>query len=315
MMPAMSHTLLFASPDDAAEEWVPLLRAAIPDLAIRVWPDVGDPAAIDFAVVWRPPRDLLTGLPKLKVVFSTGAGVDAILASDALPAGVPLVRMIDEGLTEGMTEYVVLHALAWHRKLRQYQAQQRARVWRQLPETLARDRKVGVMGLGVLGADAARALAALRFDVSGWSRTAKAVPGVRCFHGADELPAFLARSEILVCLLPLTADTRGILDARLFGRMPAGAVLINAARGGHLVEADLLAALDDGWLAGATLDVFGSEPLPVDHPFWDHPAIEVTPHVAAVTHPRTAVRQITTNIRNFIAGRALEGLVDRRRGY
>lgn len=311
----MTYTLLFASADDPAADWVPLLHAAIPDLTIRVWPDVGDPAEIDFALVWRPHPGLLDGLPNLKLVFSLGAGVDAVLTGGALPDHVPLVRMVDDGLTEGMTEYVVLHCLAWHRQAGAYRAQQAERRWHPLRETLARERRVGVMGLGVLGGDAARALAALRFDVSGWSRSPKSIPGVRCFHGAEHLPDFLARCDILVCLLPLTADTQGILNADLFARLPDGAVLINVARGGHLVEADLLAALDSGRLRGATLDVFATEPLPETHPFWAHPAVEVTPHVASITHPRTAVRQIAANIRNHASGKPLAGVVDRRRGY
>lgn len=307
--------LLFYSAHDHAGDWVTELRRQKPGLDVRVWPEVGDPADIDYALVWKPPPGLLAGLPALKVIFSLGAGVDALLQDATLPDR-PLVRMVEPGLTEGMTEYVCLHVLRWHRDAPLFEAQQRAGVWRQIAhQHLARERRVGIMGLGALGADAAAALTALRFDVAGWSRSRKDLPGVTCHAGADGLAAFLARTDILVCLLPLTPQTRDILNADLFARLPTGAVVINAARGQHLVEEDLLAALDSGHLAGATLDVFRTEPLPADHAFWTHPKVTLTPHVAAITQARTAVAQVVDGIERVEGGRPLVNVVDRALGY
>jgi glyoxylate/hydroxypyruvate reductase len=206
----------------------------------------------------------------------------------------------------------VLH---WHRQMEAYRVQQRDRVWRQLPQKLARERRVGFLGLGVLGADAARVLKELRFDVAGWSRSTRDLAGITCFHGASGLSAFLARTEILVCLLPLTDETTAILNWETLAALPKGACVVNVARGGHVDEAEMLAALDSGHIAGASLDVFTEEPLPPDHPFWTHEKVIVTPHVAAVTHARTSVVHIAEQIRRFEAGLPLENLVDRRRGY
>lgn len=308
-------TLLFVSTHEDPAAWTAELRTQLTDVPLRVWPELPDPEAVEYALVWAPPPGLLATLPNLKAVFSVGAGVDALLADPDLP-GVPLVRMVEPGLTEGMTDYVCQQVLHWHRRGPLFARQQREAVWRPvLHQKLARERKVGILGMGTLGSDAARTLAALRFDVAGWSRTPKSVPGVQSFHGSEGLAPFLARTEILVCLLPLTPETDGILDRRLFSALPRGAVVINAARGRHLVEQDLLAALDSGQLAGATLDVFREEPLPHTHPFWSHPKIVVTPHIAAITQPRTAVKQVVEGIRRHRAGQPLEHVVDRDRGY
>lgn len=308
-------TLLFASATDDAADWAAPLKEGMPGLDFRVWPDIGDPADIDYALVWKPEPGLLASLPRLKAIFSLGAGVDALLADPTLPDDVPLVRMVDRGLTEGMTEWVCTHVLAWHRQTAVYREQQAARLWRPLPEKLARERRIGILGMGELGGDAARMLAALRFDVAGWSRTPKEIPGVHCLHGPEGLDALLARSELLVCLLPLTPATEGILNAELFAKLPRGAWLINAARGRHLVEADLLAAIRSGQIAGATLDVFTTEPLPADHPFWSDPRIVISPHVASPTLARSAAARVIEGIRRAEAGEALHHVVDRRRGY
>lgn len=307
--------ILFASSSDDPADWVPTLAAELPEAEIRIHPDVGDPAGIDYALVWKPPPGLLAGLPNLKAILSLGAGVDALLADPTLPDGVPLARLVDPGLTVGMTDYVCWRVLAAHRRAADYRAQQARAEWRQLAETLAPERRVGVMGLGVLGTDAARMLAALRFDVAGWSRSAKSIPGVACVSGEAELTGFLARTEILVCLLPLTPETAGVLDAGLFARLPRGAHVINAGRGGHLVEADLLAALDTGQVSAAALDVFHDEPLPPGHPFWRHPRITVTPHVASFTHARSAAKTVAADIRRIEAGQPPAHPVDRGRGY
>jgi glyoxylate/hydroxypyruvate reductase len=306
--------ILFLSPSDDPAEWLPELQRQLPDREVRVWPDIGDPDDIDYALIWRPPAGVLKRLPNLKVMLSLGAGVDGVLNDPELP-DLPLVRMVEPGLTEGMTEFVVLQVLHWHRQMEAYRVQQRDRVWRQLPQKLARERRVGFLGLGVLGADAARVLKELRFDVAGWSRSTRDLAGITCFHGASGLSAFLARTEILVCLLPLTDETVAILNWETLAALPKGACVVNVARGGHVDEAEMLAALDSGHIAGASLDVFTEEPLPPDHPFWTHEKVIVTPHVAAVTHARTSVVHIAEQIRRFEAGLPLENLVDRRRGY
>lgn len=307
-------SLLFVSESDASAPWIEALRDLMPGLGLRVWPDAGDPEDIRYALAWKPPSGVLASLPRLEVVFSLGAGVDALLQDPTLP-DLPIVRMVETGLTEGMREWVTLQVLYWHRGMHDYRRQQERAEWRPLPERLARERRVGVLGLGELGTAAAQSLAGLGFDVAGWSRTRRDVPGIDCRHGEEALPGLLERSDILVCLLPLTPATRGILNAELFARLPEGAVVVNAARGGHLVEGDLLAALDKGHLSGASLDVFAEEPLPAEHPFWRHPRIVVSPHVAAQTHARTAAAVVAEQIRRHQTGLPLQHLVDRARGY
>ena len=223
--------------------------------------------------------------------------------------------MVEPGLTAGMSEFVILSVLTHHRFMLDYAAQQRAKVWREIPQIPASQRNVGLMGLGVLGSDAADKIAALGFDVAGWSRRPKEQPGITSFHGEAGLRPFLARSEILVCLLPLTAETEGILDARAFAALPRGAALISIGRGGHVVEADLLAALESGQIGGATLDVFREEPLPPECPFWTHPRVILTPHVASMTIPDSAAAAVIANIHRLRAGKPLQHVVDIRRGY
>lgn len=307
--------LLFISPQDASGVWPEALARAMPAIEVRVWPEAGDRADIEYAVVWKPPADSLRALPNLRAIFSLGAGVDYLFTNTELPEDVPLVRLIDPALTEGMTEYVLYHVLHYHRYMCEYQAQQRQRVWRELPQVRPGDRTIGIMGLGVIGGDAAAKLALLGFSVAGWSRSAKRLSQVRSFFGRDQMDAFLRRSEILACVLPLTPETEGILNKDTLAALPRGACVISAGRGGHMIEEDLLAALDSGHIAGATLDVFHSEPLPVEHPFWTHPKITVTPHVASITNPFTASTQVADNIRRIQQGEALIGVVDRQRRY
>ena len=307
--------LMFYSNEDPPERWRSALTGLMPDLDFRVWPEVGDPGEIDVALVWKPPRGELRRYPNLRAILLLGAGVDAMMADDSLPDGVPMARMIDPSLTEGMTEFVLIAVLRHHRLLDHYERVQREGRWDYIFPPQASERRVGVMGLGVLGGDAARALAAHGFPVAGWSRTPKAIEGIEGFHGGDGLAAFLARTDILVCLLPLTPATEGILNAETFARLPKGAVVINVARGRHLVDGDLIAALDTGHLAGATLDVFREEPLPPEHPFWRHPKILVTPHVASYTVPEAAAAGVVENIRRARAGAPLLGAVERGRGY
>lgn len=307
--------LLIKSDIERGDEWERAMAACKPDLATASWPYDGDPAAIDYALVWAPDPGVLAGYPNLKVIFSIGAGIDHFASDPELPRRVPVVRMVEPALTAGMTEFVVLSVLHHHRVMTDYALQQREHLWKELPQVLAARRRVGILGLGTLGQDAAEKLLPFGFPISGWSRSPKQVPGVTCHHGSDGLQTFLASADILVCLLPLTTETEGILNAETFARMPRGATIINVARGGHLVEADLIPALDSGQLAGATLDVFRSEPLPSDHPFWNHPRIVLTPHAAAVTIPETASRAVIDNIERFEAGQPLLNVVDWDQGY
>lgn len=306
--------LFYSEPDDPAP-WIEALGRELADLEIRVWPEIGDPDEIEFALVWQPPRGLLAGLARLRAILSLGAGVEHVLADPDLPRHVPVVRLVDSGLTVGMTEFVVMRVLHYHRRMPEYEAQQRARLWRLLAQTHPADRRVGVLGLGVLGGAASRALAGLGFDVAGWSRGTKSIDGVACHHGEDGLFAVLERSEILVCLLPLTRETAGILDSTTLGALPPGAFVINVGRGGHVVDDDLLALLDSGHIAGATLDVFATEPLAEDHPYWVHPRVMVMPHAAAWTLPKTAARTIADNIRRHRAGQPMTHVVDLDKGY
>ncbi len=307
--------LLFKSDVDRAEPWSEALKKHAPELEVRIWPDAGEAEEIDYALVWKPPRGLMASYPNLKAIFSLGAGIDHLASDPELPAGVPVVRMVEPGLTTGMTEYVVMSVLMHHRRMPDYAMAQQDRIWALLDVPLAAGRGVGVMGLGVLGSDAAETLAGLGFDVAGWSRSAKEVPGVMSFHGTEQLQAFLARSEILVCMLPSTAETQGLLNSKALGMLPRGAVLINAARGDLLVEDDLLKALASGQITGASLDVFSYEPLVPDHPFWEHPRIVITPHCASITVPDSGARAVAENIRRLEASEPMEHVIDFAKGY
>ena len=307
--------LLFRSTVDSSARWRAQLTRLTQELEVRVWPEIGNPAEIDYALVWRPEPGFLASLPNLKLILSLGAGVDHLLDDPQLPRHLPIVRLVDPHMTDAMSEYVVLQVLRLHRRDLDYRAQQGAGLWHELDQQNAVDRRVGILGLGELGQDAAKKLKALGFDVAGWSRSERTIAGVRCHAGAPGLPPLLGGSEILVCLLPLTAETEGILNARTLALLPKGAALVNAARGAHLVEEGLLAALASGQISAAVLDVFRQEPLPADHPFWHHPRIVVTPHVAAFTNPATAAPIILENIRRFEEGRPLLNRIDPARGY
>ena len=285
------------------EVWQDSLRARRSDLEIRCWPDVGNTAEIDFVLSWKMPPELFTGMRNLQAIFSVGAGVDHLLAyQELLPAGIPIIRMVDPSLTIGMTEYVVYHCLRYSRCFNLYERQQQQRQWREILQRPTSDFTVGIMGLGQIGSACASRLIDLGYDVAGWSRTARQLENVRCFTGRHELQAFLAESRILVCLLPLTDETRAILNRRCFCDLPQGAFLINVARGEHLVETDLLQALDSGQIRAATLDVFTEEPLPADHAFWQHQAITMTPHIASLTNPVTASGYIIQQIEKIESG-------------
>jgi glyoxylate/hydroxypyruvate reductase A len=278
-----------------------------------------DPADIHYAAVWKPVPGELAAFPNLKVIFNLGAGVDALMADKTLP-NVPLVRVAVDDLTNRMVEYVVLHVLMHHRQEPYLRESQRIRRWAPKYQWPASAISVGIMGIGTLGAGAAQVLKRIGFRIVGWSRSRKQVEGVECFVGGEQIEAFLRRTDILVCLLPLTPDTRGILNRDVFSRLnrtsPLGApVLINAGRGGLQNEADILASLDDGTLGGVSLDVFAQEPLSADSPFWTHPKAVLTPHNAADTDPDAISRYVAEQIARFEAGGALENVVDRARGY
>ena len=307
--------ILVQTTPTAMARWRPVLAEVMPEREFRFWPELGDPAAIDYALVWQPEPGLLARLERLRLIVCLGAGVDRIVADPTLPPGVPLLRLVDPYMTAAMSEYVAFQVLRLHRQDLDYMAQQRAREWRERPQRNAAECRVGILGFGTMGQDAGRKLRALGFDVAGWRNRAGAVDGFPTYSGEAGLAELLGRSDIVVCLLPLTAATAGILNAAAFARMKRGAALVNAGRGGHLVEADLLAALASGQVSAAVLDVFAEEPLPRRHPFWRHPRIVVTPHVAAETHPPTAAPIIAAAIRDFEAGRRPANLVDPTRGY
>ncbi|SDB29505.1 2-hydroxyacid dehydrogenase [Belnapia rosea] len=308
--------VLLSTKASTMEDWRDALLEVDPSLEIRLFPEAGNPAEIEAAVCWTA-HDLgeLRRYPNLKLLVSMGAGVDHLMRPPGPPPGVPVARLVDERLTQGMTEWVLLNVLRFHRQDPEYRAQQAARVWNELPAPDTARRRIGILGLGALGGDAARALVALGFPVMGWSRRPKQVPGVETFHGEDGLAAMLARSDILVCLLPLTPETRGLLNADRLALLPRGAYLLNSARGGHMVAADVLAALDSGHLAGAALDVFEPEPLPPEHRLWAHPQVVLTPHAASITIPRSAAPQVVENIHRARAGLAPNNQVDLTAGY
>ena len=300
--------------------WRRALEAMLPSHPIATLDEPFDRASVRYAVSWRHPPGALKGLPNLRAIFSLGAGVDHVLADPALPDK-PIVRIVDPDLTERMSEWVVMHALVHLRQLRRYERQQRERVWADDEEQpKAGDVQVGVLGMGVLGKDAATKLRTLGFKVAGFSLSPKSLPGIACFSGPDGLKRLLRQTDMLVVLLPLTDATRGIVSASLLGQLRQGGplggpILINAGRGGLQVEADILAALDSGALKGASLDVFEREPLPKDSRLWSHPAVYVSPHNAAVSSPQAIAAFVARQIAACERGEPLAHLVDRRRGY
>lgn len=307
--------ILFHATGGKPDPWLADLGDTIPGAEVRAWQE-GDNAPADYAVVWQPPRAMLQTRTGLKGIFNLGAGVDGIMAlGEALPAGVPVVRLDDAGMGAQMAEYVSHAVLRYFRRFDDYAMQQREGRWRFLKPYEKRDFAVGILGLGILGSRIAESLTGFGFPLHGWSRSPKDVAGVTCHAGEDGLDAFLAASRVLVCILPLTAETRGILNRVTLEKLPRGAYLVNVARGGHLVEEDLLALVQSGHIAGATLDVFREEPLPPAHPFWQEPRITITPHAAAVTLRGDSVRQIAGKIAQLERGEPIAGVVDPLKGY
>lgn len=311
--------ILLYMPGDDASSWINELTRTFPAAHVRVWKE-GDRAPADYTLVWKPTSDVLAGRERLKAVFNLGAGVDVVLGllrshPDLLPPHVPLIKLDDAGMAPQMVQYV-LHAVLRHfRRFDEYAVLQRERRWQPLEAREPSSHIIGIMGLGALGTPVATALAQLGFAVRGWSRSPRIVEQVACFAGPDDLPRFLDGLNVLVNLLPLTAETENILDRSVFSRLATGAQLINIARGAHLVEEDLLQALDSGKVAAATLDVCRHEPLPPDHPFWNDPRIDITPHVAALTLCKASVCQIAEKITRLEHGLPVDGVIDVARGY
>jgi glyoxylate/hydroxypyruvate reductase len=295
------------------------MKKAAPALDVRAWPNIGRAEDVKYAAAWLPPPNVLRGFPNLKLICSLGAGVDAILGDPTLPQNIPIVRVNDPDLTTRMSEYIVLHVLMHHRQQRRIDNNQKSKTWDSFPTHAASAMTVGIMGMGVLGADAARKLKMMGFDVVGWSRTRKSVESVQCFSNS-ELDEFLSRTDILVSLLPATPETDGIINRALIQKLsrigPFGApIVINAGRGRQQNETDIIACLDRGELHAATLDVFHKEPLPASSPFWSHPKVTVTPHAAADSDPETICRYVYQQIMRFERGEQLQNLVDPARGY
>jgi glyoxylate/hydroxypyruvate reductase A len=307
--------LMIVMPGFKTKSWVSQFRALDVSLDIRVWPDTGNKKEIEFAVTWNHPRGEFLSYPNLKCIASLGAGVDHILSDPDLPLSVPVTRIVDPSMYQSMSEFVVLAVLNHCRHFEMYLANQRYQKWKPKIPILAQDICIGVMGLGQLGADAAKKLSGIGFRVAGWRRTFQKINHVQIFSGDEALTDFLSQTHILICLLPLTPATQGILNKKTFNLLQPGAYIINVARGEHLVESDLLDAIESGQISGACLDVFRTEPLPEDHPFWSHPKIIVTPHISSLTNPKAVAPQIIENYRRAKSGMSLLNVVDPVRGY
>ena len=309
-------SLLFLAPTKDPEPWQKAIAAIDPNVDFRVWPDVGNPDEIRFVLLWNHPPASLQPFKNLKAISSLGAGIDHINNDPDIPAGIPIVRIVDPALVQSMSAYVVTAVLMHFRDFKRYSQQQDGKSWQPLPARSMADFPIGIMGMGELGMDAAKKLYTMGFKIYGWSRSRKSTLILEeSFAGENELPSFLGNSRILVCLLPLTTATKGILKTKLINALPDQAYLINVARGAHLVEDDLLIGLDTGKLSGACLDVFAAEPLPATHPFWTHPAITITPHIASITDPSSAARQVVENYWRAVQNQSLMHEVDLSREY
>lgn len=306
--------ILYRSNRARGEAWKAWLAEYEPDITFTFWEEETFPSDAEFLVLWEVSEDLLEKCPNAKVIFSVGAGADQFDIRN-IPANIPVVRMIEPGLTQGMVEYVMGATLALHREIPRYLTQQKKHIWQAHNSLLASQRHVGVMGIGQLGKAVLLALRDFGFQCSGWSRSPHHLLGVECWHGEKQLPEFLAQCEILICLLPLTDATRGILNARLFASLPEGASLIHVGRGEHLVSDDLIAALKTKHLSNAIIDVASPEPIPENSPLWNCENLWITPHVASETRNESAVSALLTNIRRYENGNELFGEIDRQKGY
>lgn len=312
---AAMTVLVFRSDADEFTSWKSELERLIPGLEVRHYRTDTRPKEADIVLAWKAPHGAYAAYTGARLIHSLGAGIDHLLADPDLPPQAAICRLVDPLLTLRMIEYVTLHVLRHHRFHSQLVQQQQKQLWQPLAAPAARDRTVGIMGLGALGGAVAASLHHLGFRVRGWSRSEKVLSGIETFHGAGGLKSFLRQTEILVCLLPLTEATRDIVNQQLLAQLPRGACFINAGRGHHVVDEDLLAALDSGHITEATLDVFRTEPLPTDHPYWRHPRVTITPHIASLTDPISAAAVVADNIQRLLQGRPLLNQVDRAAGY
>lgn len=307
-------SFVLKSTEERARLWKPMFAKELPELSFHVWPETGDPQKVRYLAAWQPPENLMEVFPNLEILFSVGAGVDQLnLAS--IPENVRVVRMMEPGLAEGMIEYVLWAVLSHHRNMFHYARQQREHIWNGAPNVSSGLFRVGVMGMGALGTPVLKKLSEFGYVCNGWSRSRHDVPGIKSYAGPEELDTFLATTDVLICLMPLTEATKGILNRELFEKLPKGACLINCGRGGHLVQEDLLWALDNGQLSQAVLDVTIPEPLPEDHSFWDHPSIVLTPHIASSSRVESGGEMILKNIIQSEKGRKMVGEIDRTSGY
>nr|WP_315397294.1 glyoxylate/hydroxypyruvate reductase A [uncultured Duganella sp.] len=308
--------ILLHRADGKTEPWIKDFSKFLPGAEFEIWHAGEASQPCDYAVVWSPPEAMLPELAQVKAIFNTGAGVDALLRfGDAIPRTVPIIRLGDAGMAAQMAEYVTYAVLRYFRRFDEYEAQARAGLWAPLPQHPRGDFAIGVLGMGVLGTRVLEALAPFGFPLRGWSRGEKHMPGVQCYHGAEGLDTFLRGSRVLVCMLPLTPETSNLIDRTNMGKLPAGAYIINVARGAHIAEPDLLSLIKSGHIAAATLDVFRNEPLPAQHPFWQEPRITITPHISALTLRRESVQQIAEKIRKLEKGEPVADIVDRNQGY
>lgn len=303
--------VVFHSESADPAQWREALQEEMPELDLRVWPDVGDPAEVEAMLVWKVPPGSLALFPNLKCIHLISAGTDQLADDGTIPASLPIARLVEPGQVSGMVEYALHAVLHYHRHFDRYGRQQAERIWREHPRVFARNRKVGVMGLGALGGAVARSLAGVGFDVAGWSRNQKTVEGVETFDGWQRLEPFLRRNTILLSLLPLTPETRNLFDRRFFSLMPAGSCFINVGRGAQCVEADLCAALESGHLAGATLDVLQKEPPAAEDRLWTAPNLILTPHIATSPDPKSGALIVVENLRRIRAGLPPRDIVER----
>ena len=307
---------IFTGESSDCSEWVAALHEHLPELEVRIFPGWEPCEEIDYALVWNAPANLLARCQNLKAIISFGAGVEHITdIRSSLPRGVPIIRMADQALIDCMTEYVIMNVLLHHRSMLNYREQQDRRQWKDQPAVLARDRRIGFMGLGNMALPAARLLAGMGFDVAAWVRSERSEDGIATYIGQNSFPAFLGRTDILVCLLPSTVETEGLLNADMFKLMPPGAAVINAGRGTLINESDLIAALDSKQLSGVSLDVFRQEPLPADSPLWSHPRVLITPHTASPTTVEDAAKYVADVIGKLRKGEIPEHIVDMKHGY
>lgn len=309
----MSIAIIFNNKDP--EPWASALKESLPGVNIEIYPQISDPEAVDFILCWKADKDIAGHFPNLRLIQSAGASVDHILQLSALPEEVIITRITDSRLSEDMWEYLLNAVLGYLKNTSGYAAAQQQKVWKQLPYRSIRETTISILGIGTIGGFAARKFAEMGFKVKGWSASAKDLEGVYCYHGESALGDFLKHTDVLINLLPYTPETENILNSSNLRQTNSGSLLINAGRGEHLQEEDLITALQEGHLSAAVLDVFRQEPLPQEHPFWEHEQICISPHIAAITNIASVVPQIAENYLNLQAGKAIKNTVSRDKGY